>query len=143
MNKWFEQHVKVLKSGQMDQNGPGFQNFATALWIEFMKEKQKKKTDSSSSSRFRSNHVTRRTLRNAEANDREVYPVSVYDTQSRLYENFARTVRSRDDTFYYVSFRRVSLKYLSELIRHLYTSKLLHRFISSTYKLREILLLQV
>lgn len=41
--------------------------------------------------------------------NKQVYPVSLYDTQNRKHESFANSVRQRNDTFYYVSFRRVSL----------------------------------
>ena len=36
------------------------------------------------------------------------YPVSVYDTNVRAHEKFTESVRKRNDTFYYISFRRVS-----------------------------------
>lgn len=38
------------------------------------------------------------------------YPVSVYDTNVRAHEKFTESVRKRNDTFYYVSFRRVSVE---------------------------------
>lgn len=38
------------------------------------------------------------------------YPVSLYDTQNRKYESFANSVRQRNDTFYFVSFRRVNFR---------------------------------
>ena len=34
------------------------------------------------------------------------YPVSIYDTQTKRYEKFSQSVRKRNDTFYYISFRR-------------------------------------
>lgn len=36
------------------------------------------------------------------------YPISLYDTQTRKHEQFANSVRQRNDTFYFLSFRRVS-----------------------------------
>lgn len=115
---WFEQHLKIMKSSQ-NKKGSN-QNFASALWTEFMKEKQKKNRlyqTKNQPSRLRSLQ-TKRNLRAIESingdfesvSDKEIYPISLYDTQSRLYENFARTVRTRDDTLYYVSFRRVRKK---------------------------------
>lgn len=115
---WFEQHVKIMKSSQNKKDSN--QNFASALWTEFMKEKQKKNRlyqTKNQPSRLRSLQ-TKRHLRAIESingdfesvHDKEIYPISLYDTQSRLYENFARTVRTRDDTLYYVSFRRVRKK---------------------------------
>lgn len=108
LNSWFENHVKVLKSNRSQEK------FASSLWREFIKEKQKKIRSSSSAtataektqaSRFRSSRRTSQPRTGVSSNV-ENYPVSLYDTQSRLYENFARTVRTRQDTFYYVSFRK-------------------------------------
>jgi hypothetical protein len=39
--------------------------------------------------------------------NKKVYPISLYDTQQNTrYENFAKTIRKRNDTFYFISFRR-------------------------------------
>lgn len=105
---WFEQHVKIIKNSQNQKDSN--RKFASALWTEFMKEKQKNIQLSiikNQPSRLKSLQ-NKRNLRAIESvSDRNIYPVSIYDTQSRLYENFARTVRTRDDTLYYISFRRV------------------------------------
>ena len=44
--------------------------------------------------------------------DKKVYPLSLYNTQTKQHENFMKSIRQRNDTFYYVSFRRVSLRIL-------------------------------
>lgn len=112
LNNWFERHIKILKN--VNSQDGSQENFAKSLWREFMNEKQKKlrkmtrnvsASDRSPSSRFRS--PGRRHLQAKKSMVTKDYPVSVYDVQLRLYENFARTVRTHDDTFYYVSFRRV------------------------------------
>lgn len=40
----------------------------------------------------------------------EEYAISLYDTQTHKHESFANSVRQRNDTFYFVSFRRVRKK---------------------------------
>jgi hypothetical protein len=52
--------------------------------------------------------------------DNGVYPVSLYNKQTRLHENFEQSIRRRNDTFYYVSFRRVSLKIINIVFSNLY-----------------------
>ncbi|CAF0724673.1 unnamed protein product [Brachionus calyciflorus] len=39
-------------------------------------------------------------------NNNQEYPLSIYDTQNSKHESFTRSVRQKNDTFYYVSFRR-------------------------------------
>ena len=38
------------------------------------------------------------------------FPISLYYTQSKLHENFARRIRANNSSFYYISFKRVSFK---------------------------------
>lgn len=54
------------------------------------------------------NNEPTRTVPSGERND---YPISLYDTQARIHEQFANSVRQRNDTFYLLSFRRVSLTF--------------------------------
>lgn len=110
LNDWFERHVRAMRNSS-GQNG-SLENFASALWREFMKEKHKEvKTIPSKgqASRFKSIQNRRQARiekKDAGKTNTANTEVSLYDNQSRLYEKFARTVRTRDDTFYYVSFRR-------------------------------------
>jgi len=116
LNGWFERHVKLLKNSHYESNDQ--ESFASALWREFIKEKQRKyrplptKAEKTAPSRRLRSAGNNRLQETKTVKD---YPVSLYNTQSRLYENFARKVRTRDDTFYYVSFRRVCIYYLCKL----------------------------
>jgi hypothetical protein len=106
LNTWFERHVDGLKS--MRNHDKGYEHYASSIWREFIRQKHKKfntisESENNKRLRFKDRRQMRDEVKLEQAKD---YPVSVYDTQSRLYENFARTVRTRDDTFYYVSFRR-------------------------------------
>ncbi|RNA19965.1 cyclic AMP-dependent transcription factor ATF-6 beta [Brachionus plicatilis] len=43
---------------------------------------------------------------NRKSQEKQEYPLSVYDTQYTKYESFTRSIRQKNDTFYYISFRR-------------------------------------
>ena len=119
LNGWFERHVKVNNRNRQ----PNQENLSTT-WPGLNKEKASvklnhlnlKSGDSkdqiSSASKFKI-HQNRRQLRIERATEKnsnpktQDYPVSLYNTQSILYENFARTIRKRNDTFYYISLRKV------------------------------------
>jgi hypothetical protein len=48
------------------------------------------------------------------------YPVSVYNKKSKTKENFDRIIRQRNDTSYYLSFRRVNTSFLTFNIQIVY-----------------------
>lgn len=114
LNRWFERHSKRLR--RKLSFSEWHESFFPALWREFKKEKQKKFGSKASSSlkktklhpeRFKARDK-RKSLKKLDDRSSE-FPVSLYHTQSRLHENFARRIRTNKSTFYYVSFKRVSV----------------------------------
>lgn len=110
LNGWFERHIKLNKN----PNSPGAETISSSLWSAFTEEKKlthqainSAPNSPSYSSRFKSQqHKRQSNQHKIEKNPNNNYPVSLYSTQNRRFENFARSVRQRNDTFYYVSFRR-------------------------------------
>jgi hypothetical protein len=49
--------------------------------------------------------------RKEESSNEGVYPMSLYSTQTKQHESFMKFIRQRDDTYYYVSFRRDHVTY--------------------------------
>lgn len=46
---------------------------------------------------------------NRKIDEKQEYPLSIYDTQYTKHESFTRSIRQKNDTFYYISFRRVNI----------------------------------
>lgn len=97
---WFENHLK---------NNRNQEKFASKLWREFIKQREEKIKSSTSQATTRTKrsekYRNQQRVNDMPSNSKN-YPISVYDTQSRIYEKFVRTVQTNEDTFYYVSFRR-------------------------------------
>ena len=116
MNGWFERHIKVNSKPSQES-----QDNLSSSSPYFSEEKKKNiplpsisvRSKSSSAAFKLRGHLARRyineqnNLKKNQPNKNEIYPVSLYSVQNRKYENFARSIRQRNDTFYYVSFRRV------------------------------------
>lgn len=108
-------------------NNPNDEAKSNSLWKGFVSDNQNKlnrppvidsdsQSSSTSSSRFKNHQNNKRSSNNQKleknSNNNNNYPVSLYSNQNKRYESFAKSIRQRNDTFYFVSFRRVSQIFL-------------------------------
>ena len=89
LNGFYERHTNIFQH-KASQNANNNNRFTSSL-LKNMKTK---------------NHDSP-IIRKRDSNKNKEYPVSLYDNQYTKYESFTRSVRQKNDTYYYVSFRRV------------------------------------
>ena len=143
LNDWFERHLKMFgHRNKESETLKGSKNTAAQLrnpntnvnmektthLKDVLKEKKAaalllNKFDSysddteylSREKRLESAATTKSSNLKEDSNEK-VYPISLYNTQLKQHENFMKSIRQRNDTFYYVSFRRVSY-FLSQFLK--------------------------
>lgn len=99
LNGWLARHrssrfsASPAPSGKRTQNGPSSSS-------TLLRNLNRNRIDADE------NKV--RTPSTVTSNNDDVYPISVYDNaqHSKRYESFVRSIRQRNDTFYFISFRR-------------------------------------
>lgn len=120
LNGLFERHSKLFGSRGANQEARG-QKYSSSLLRTINNHLQKPTNDvyqrifdqstldpvASSRDSVKSKIINTNVNKN-EQNSKQIYPLSLYNTQHKKYESFTKSIRQRNDTNYYVTFRRVS-----------------------------------
>ena len=137
LNGWFERHLKLFGNRNSAENPETKTKYTASqlrnlnvnlqkpTYLKDMLEKRAlldafeihndkndvsiKTTQTAKERRLMSNEKRNRPSILTQA-QKEVYPISLYNTQTKQHEGFMKSIRQRNDTFYYVSFRRVIIQ---------------------------------
>ncbi len=111
LNGWVERHQSRfggLRNEQTKTTNSNNRKYASSTWLRNLnKNPRLSLSGENSGGGLKLDSFKESRKQGAENSNKKVYPVSLYDNQQNTrYENFAKTVRTRNDTFYFISFRR-------------------------------------